>query len=279
MRDNWEDSDDKRFIGWNRGLDPSYLPTGYQLKTLVFSNSLQVGTPVSGTILYATAGSSIVCNVPGITIDSAARTYSGMPTGAGTVANGLIETLTGVTGSPKSSAVTVAAAAAPNGFRYFELTVYGLVNHPTGEPLSGTANEFPSLSEWAMMTGGTPADLSTATSSGDQINTGESTSMMFDGNTATYWTGQPSKTNVVVLDLGPGKAARPDLVTFTDRGDITQRAPGDLMLRASVDGTTWVQIYRTIEAGKTTPGNAFFSFQTYTGAYTNHVFSFAPTYP
>lgn len=83
------------------------------LGTLGLSGTLQIGTATSGTISGATAGSTIAGNIPGITVNSGARTYAGTPTGsAATIANGLVETLAGATGSPKSSAITVAAAAA-----------------------------------------------------------------------------------------------------------------------------------------------------------------------
>lgn len=82
------------------------------LGTLTLSGTLQIGTAASGTIIGATAGSTITGNIPGITINSAARTYSGTPTGsAQTISNGLVETLAGATNTPNSSAITVAAAA------------------------------------------------------------------------------------------------------------------------------------------------------------------------
>jgi hypothetical protein len=82
------------------------------LGTLTLSGSLQIGTATSGTIIGATAGSTITGNIPGITINSGARTYSGTPTGsAATISNGLVETLTGATNTPNNSSITVAAAA------------------------------------------------------------------------------------------------------------------------------------------------------------------------
>jgi hypothetical protein len=82
------------------------------LNTLTLSGSLQIGTATSGTISGATAGSTITGNIPGITVNSAARTYSGTPTGsAATIANGLVETLAGATNTPNNSSITVAAAA------------------------------------------------------------------------------------------------------------------------------------------------------------------------
>jgi hypothetical protein len=83
------------------------------LNTLSLSGTLQIGTATSGTIIGATPGSAIVGNIPGITVNSAARTYSGTPTGsAATISNGLVETLAGATNTPLSSSVTVAASGA-----------------------------------------------------------------------------------------------------------------------------------------------------------------------
>jgi hypothetical protein len=76
------------------------------LATCAFSSILRIGSAVSGTITGATTGSTLVSNVPGITINSAARTFSGTPTGnAATIANAIVETLTGATNSPKSNSV------------------------------------------------------------------------------------------------------------------------------------------------------------------------------
>ncbi|QDZ07457.1 hypothetical protein FPZ24_08165 [Sphingomonas panacisoli] len=82
------------------------------LQTLTLSGALQIGVATSGSIIGASAGSTIVGNIPGITVNSGARTYSGTPTGsAGVISNGLVETLAGAVGSPKSSAISVMAAA------------------------------------------------------------------------------------------------------------------------------------------------------------------------
>jgi hypothetical protein len=81
------------------------------LGTLSLSGTITNGTASSGTISGATAGSTIVSNVTGLTVNSDARTYTWDGTGAaGTVSNGLVETLAGATGSPKSNSITVAAA-------------------------------------------------------------------------------------------------------------------------------------------------------------------------
>jgi len=79
------------------------------LKPLSLSGALKASTASSGTIIGATAGSTIVSNVAGLTVNSAARTYSYTGTAAGTTANGLVETLAGAAGSPMSTPVNVAA--------------------------------------------------------------------------------------------------------------------------------------------------------------------------
>ena len=82
------------------------------LGTLSLSTALTSGTVTNGTILGATAGSTITSAVTGLTINSAARTFSFDGTGAsGTVSAGLVETEDGATNSPHGSSVTVAAAA------------------------------------------------------------------------------------------------------------------------------------------------------------------------
>lgn len=84
------------------------------LGTLSLSGALTNGSASSGTIIGATTGSSIVSNVTGLSVNSGARTYTFDGTGAaGTTSNGLVETLTGATGSPKSNSLTVAAAEEP----------------------------------------------------------------------------------------------------------------------------------------------------------------------
>lgn len=84
------------------------------LGTLTLSGAISQSTPSTGTINGAFAGSAIVSNVSGLTVDSDERTYIWDGTGsAGTTANGLVETLAGATGSPKNSSITVAVAAGP----------------------------------------------------------------------------------------------------------------------------------------------------------------------
>jgi hypothetical protein len=84
------------------------------LGALTLSGTLQNGVSTSGTIIGATLGSTITCNIPGITVNSAARTYSGTPYTTGTTANGLVETLAGATNNNNPSPFTVAATAVPN---------------------------------------------------------------------------------------------------------------------------------------------------------------------
>jgi hypothetical protein len=84
------------------------------LNTLTMSGTLENGTATSGTIIGATATSTIVCNIPGITVDSAARTYSGTPTAMATYANGLVETLAGAINNNNPSPFTTTAAVVPS---------------------------------------------------------------------------------------------------------------------------------------------------------------------
>lgn len=92
------------------------------LGTLTFSGALVNGTPSSGTINGATAGSTITSPyAAALGLNSAARTYSFDGTlAAGSDPNGLVETLAGATNSPKGSAATVQPASATvnsiNGF-------------------------------------------------------------------------------------------------------------------------------------------------------------------
>lgn len=83
------------------------------LGPLSLTTALQSGTAVSGWILGATKGSAITSNIPGITVNSAQRTYSGTPTGgAQTIANGLVETPGATGGAAKSTPISIAAATA-----------------------------------------------------------------------------------------------------------------------------------------------------------------------
>lgn len=81
------------------------------LVNLTLSGTLLTGQAASGTIIGANPGSTITGNIPGITINSGARTYSGIPTTFGTIANGLTETDGTATNSPHDSSITVTAPA------------------------------------------------------------------------------------------------------------------------------------------------------------------------
>lgn len=90
---------------------PTPVPT-IILTTLSLSGALQIGVATSGTIIGATAGSIITGNIPGITINTLNRTYSGTPTGTeATITDGLRETLLGASNSGRLSTIVVAAAA------------------------------------------------------------------------------------------------------------------------------------------------------------------------
>lgn len=85
-------------------------PVVITLGTLSLSTAITSGTVTNGSINGATSGSSIASNVGGLTVNSGARTFAFDGTAsAGTVANGLVESLAGATNSPRSSPVTVAA--------------------------------------------------------------------------------------------------------------------------------------------------------------------------
>ena len=167
-------------------------------------------------------------------------------------------------------------------YRFFELTVYGTANHPTNEPIANGGANYPSLATWGMSTSGVPVDYSSATASGDEFSAGEGIAKVLDGDDATAWTGRNDRTNVELVDLGAGKGAKPDLMWFRERDGFGDRAPGDFMVRASKDGVTFVQIYRTTNyLTGSGPGNAVFgnSGNGYNGAYVNQVFAFNPIYP
>jgi hypothetical protein len=80
----------------------------------VLSGALVAGVASSGTILNATAGSAIASTVSGLTVSSAARTYTYNGSGAaGSTNNGLTETLAGATFSPRGNVVTIVSSAVP----------------------------------------------------------------------------------------------------------------------------------------------------------------------
>jgi hypothetical protein len=102
-----------RFVSTVMSEFGARLDAATALDTLSLTTALQSGTAVSGWILGATKGSTITSNIPGISVNSALRTYSGTPTGgAQTIADGLVETLGASANSPKSTSISVAAAAA-----------------------------------------------------------------------------------------------------------------------------------------------------------------------
>jgi len=103
------------------------------LGTLTLSDTLTAGTPSSGTILGATAGSTISDSIVGLSIDSDDLSYTWDGTGrAGTFPEGLIETHPNATNSGRASAVTVSPATpAPSN----QITAGGEVMTVGGEPL------------------------------------------------------------------------------------------------------------------------------------------------
>lgn len=135
------------------------------LAALSLSGSLQMGVVASGSILGATAGSSIVSNIPGVAINSALRTYSGTPTGsAQTIANGLVETLAGATGSPKSSSIVVAATPATLGALTLSSAIatvgtartINIFGATAGSTITGTPPDGMALDSAARTISGTP---------------------------------------------------------------------------------------------------------------------------
>lgn len=82
------------------------------LAALTLSVALESGTPATGTIAGATAGSRLTTTLPGLTIDSAARRFAFDGSAAAGATGSLVETLAGATGSPRTTALSVAAAVA-----------------------------------------------------------------------------------------------------------------------------------------------------------------------
>ncbi|KQM56708.1 hypothetical protein ASE69_03585 [Sphingomonas sp. Leaf208] len=100
--------------------------------------------PSSGTILNATTGSAIVSTVSGLTVNSAARTYSYNGSGsAGSTNNGLTETLAGATFSPRGNVVTIVSAAVP-----------AFTSNPSISPQGGNVGGTFSGIDGAMSNGG-----------------------------------------------------------------------------------------------------------------------------
>lgn len=103
------------------------------LGMLTLSDTLTAGTPSSGTILGATAGSTISDSIVGLSIDSDDLSYDWDGTGgAGTFVGGLVETHPNATNSPRASPVTIAAAATPSN----QMTANGETVTAGGEPMT-----------------------------------------------------------------------------------------------------------------------------------------------
>lgn len=103
LYENWGDTSNKRLVGWTNGINPLYLGP------LTMSGVLRIGTATSGTITGSLAGSTITSNIPGITVNNSVfpPTYTGTPTGsAGTISNGLVETLAGSPNTPRDTSIT-----------------------------------------------------------------------------------------------------------------------------------------------------------------------------
>ncbi len=81
------------------------------LGVLTLSAALESGTAATGTIAGATAGSRLTTTLPGLTIDSAARRFAFDGSAAAGAVGSLTETLAGATGSPRTTALSVAAPA------------------------------------------------------------------------------------------------------------------------------------------------------------------------
>jgi len=81
------------------------------LGTLSLSTALTSGTAVSGNILGATSGSTLATSTTGLSINSAARTFTFDGTAAGGTAIAITETLAGAVGSPKTNPLGTVAAA------------------------------------------------------------------------------------------------------------------------------------------------------------------------
>lgn len=127
--------------GRGSGTSSPYVPA---LGDLVLSGALVAGVPSSGTILNATTGSAIVSTVSGLTVNSTARTYSYNGSGlAGSMNNGLTETLAGATFSPRGNVVTIVSAAVP-----------AFTSNPSISPQGGNVGGTFSGIDGAMSNGG-----------------------------------------------------------------------------------------------------------------------------
>jgi hypothetical protein len=79
------------------------------LGALTLSVALESGTVATGTITGATAGSRLTTTLAGLTIDSAARRFAFDGSAAAGATGSLVETLAGAAGSPRTTALSVAA--------------------------------------------------------------------------------------------------------------------------------------------------------------------------
>lgn len=184
---------------YNLGVLPGVLafnpgPVPITLGTLTLSGTLTTGVATSGTIIGAHAGSTISGSIPGITINSAARTYSGTPTAAGSY--DLTETLAGATNTPHASPVTVASSGAA-----------------TGDPLSfsvtgNTILEPDGNGKGAFINGWTATIVYKGLSADANVNA-------FDGQ----------KVTLTVTDPGYLSDGTTTTVTRTIKGSITVRRP------------------------------------------------------
>ncbi|WP_242115517.1 hypothetical protein [Sphingomonas lacusdianchii] len=133
------------FMPTRGGRGPStpiiFVPT---LNDLVLSGALVAGVASTGTILNATTGSVIASTVPGLTVNSAARTYSYNGSGSVGSAQGLVETLAGATFSPRNNVVTVVSASIP-----------AFTSNPSISPSNGDQNTTFTAIDGAMSNGGT----------------------------------------------------------------------------------------------------------------------------
>lgn len=193
------------------------------LGALTLSGSLQIGTATSGTISGATVGSTITSNIPGITVNSGARTYSGTPTGsAATIANGLVETLAGATNTPRSSSVDVAAAliagAAATNFAIAPTLTYH-INSATVTTLGGNATftaSIPALSNTLTVTSVTSGVLAL----GMFVTGGSAPGLQFGRRIVAQTTGTAGGAGTYTLSDSPTNPAIPS-GTMTATGDYT----------------------------------------------------------
>ncbi|TCQ02174.1 GDSL-type esterase/lipase family protein, partial [Sphingomonas sp. PP-CC-3A-396] len=189
---------------------------GNSLNTLTLSGAPKNGTASTGTINGATAGSSIVSNVSGLTVDSAARTYAFDGTAAAaTTTNGLVETLGGATGSPKSSPVTVAAASA--------------------RTARGVTESYGSTADGTLLTATSPT-LGTWAKNG--YSTGDATIM------ANAITGGPTASRIAVEHLASATYANGQYAkgTMVVRSDAAPNLSVALVLRSDPANQTFLGI-------------------------------------